>query len=58
MTETYVDIYPPGTKVTIGDRIEGLVIKVEIRENRTVSYCVVFWNSNVRNETWMSEKEV
>lgn len=51
-------VFPFGTDVTIGDKIEGKVRAVTIGPNNTVFYQVAYWNGNSLTTEDFHESEV
>lgn len=51
-------VYAVNTRVLVGGSIEAKVIGVGIRANDAVTYQVVWWNNNVRQEEWLQSFEL
>ena len=51
-------VFPFGTEVTVGDKIEGKIRAVTIGPNNTVYYQVAYWSGNSLTTEDFHESEV
>lgn len=52
-----MEIIAPGSKVTIGDKFDAVVLAISIRQ-ASVQYEVAWWNGNDRKSAWLEANEV
>lgn len=54
-----IEVFSPGTSVTIGDDVAAQVVSVQIiNDPPRVSYNVEWWEGRTRHEGWFSEWQV
>lgn len=58
MSHSIDDVYAPGTPVTIGDKIDALIVAVQIDSGWSVTYQVAWWNGNTRELEWITADEI
>jgi hypothetical protein len=58
MTHSIDDVYAPGTPVTIGDKIDAVIVALQIDAGWNVTYHVAWWNGNTRETQWLISDEI
>lgn len=55
-----MELYIPGTEVTLKGGIKALIISIEIKSQRLagVSYQVAWWDGRTRMTAWISPPEI
>ena len=51
-------VYPPGTKVKIGDGISGQIIAVQIYQGPRVIYNISWWKGHEQESGWFDTFEI
>ena len=55
-----MDLYTPGTEVTLKGNLKAIIIAIEIKSTRLagVLYHVAWWDGRTRNTAWISPVEI
>lgn len=53
-----MEVYRIGSKVNLGERLQGLIVSINIKPSNYVSYQCVWWDGKTRKEGWFDEIEI
>ncbi len=53
-----IEVFQIGTPVIIGDKIEGTIIGLSLREHYYLTYEISWWNGNERKTSWFEQIEI